>query len=140
MPPRPPRRGLGRGLDEQPDARAARGLVRPAKEPAAAEPSEAEQALAAIAGMRLVQVQLSVLQAALGQSRMLLAREDEDPVALETARGLAAILGPLLERVPPADPRQRPVRVVPDRPRAGKSDTGGVRPGPGYWARRTGTH
>jgi hypothetical protein len=125
-----PRRALGPGSNPLAAARSPRRAPawldpQSAPEPAASG-TDAEQALDAIAGLRLVGVPAAAVESALHLARSLLARPDEDPMIREIAEGLAAVLPQSLAAARP----QAPATVTPLRPvPAATVSTTGVVPG-----------
>ncbi|MFJ2864125.1 hypothetical protein [Kitasatospora sp. NPDC087314] len=90
---------------------------RPAPDPPASPqpPQPAQQAAVdAIAALRLVKTPAAVLESALHLAQALLERPGEDPLLLEAAEGLAAVIPQFLAtaRQPPTSPAP-PVRLRP---------------------------
>ncbi|MFE3504217.1 hypothetical protein ACFXPX_04545 [Kitasatospora sp. NPDC059146] len=112
---RTPRRALGLGPDS-PAARPQRApawLPRPAPEPATPA-HDAEQALDAIAALRLIRTPAAAVESALLLARALLARPAEDPTIREIAEGLAAVLPQYLAAARPQPAASvTPLRAVP---------------------------
>ncbi|MFD9596788.1 hypothetical protein ACFWA9_29125 [Kitasatospora sp. NPDC059973] len=112
---RTPRRALGPGLDS-PAARSpqrAPAWLNPHPAPEPATPGDdAEQALDAIASLRMVRVPAAAVESALLLARALLARPSEDPTIREIAEGLAAVLPHSLAAARP----QPAATVTPLRP------------------------
>ncbi|MFB7668351.1 hypothetical protein ACFC1R_31270 [Kitasatospora sp. NPDC056138] len=78
-------------------------------------PRPAEQAVDAIAALRHVRTPAAVLESALHLAQALLARPGEDPLLLEAAEGLAAVIPQYLPaaRTPAPTPPAPPVRLRP---------------------------
>lgn len=67
----------------------------------------------AIAALRLVKVPAAALESALHLAQALLERPDEDPLLLEAAAGLAAVLPQYLAAARPPTPAAPPARLRP---------------------------
>ncbi|MEY9961548.1 hypothetical protein [Streptacidiphilus sp. MAP5-52] len=110
-----PRRGLGPGGTADRIPQRTPPWAKPTSSPPpAARPASAEQALQALSGLRMVPVQLGVLEAALGLARTIQARgRAEEPAVQESSRALTVLLETTLARVPPPLPTQAPPTARP---------------------------
>jgi len=106
-----PQRPQGR---QQPPWAGPAAVPDPPARPAAAQPAPglAEQAVDAIAGLRHVRTPAAVLESALHLAQALLEQSAMDPLLLEAAEGLAAVIPQYLAAARPA-PAPARLRTVP---------------------------
>ncbi|MFG2910871.1 hypothetical protein ACGF13_38225 [Kitasatospora sp. NPDC048286] len=122
--PSPARRALGPGAAralgpqrphgrQQPPWAAPAAVPDPPARPDPPQPAQrpAEQAADAIAALRHVRVPAAVLESALHLAQALLDRPGEDPLLLEAAEGLAAVIPQYLSAARTPTPAQPPARL-----------------------------